>query len=315
MGDLREGIDPLWDLLLVGWDRTLEAMGRSVRTRTIYHDAGMAMVTWLTGLDDPPGEPCEITKAQVETFLIWFGSTPTPRCPDGRGDAYTNQTFRALQQWFAWLLDEGEIEHSPMERMKPPQVAGKLVPLVAVDQVKALLAVCTGKGLIDRRDAAIIRVLADTGGRRGEVAKLTVEDVDLGRKLIYVTGKGGRPRQVAIGTNTTLAISRYLRVRAKEKQAGRPELWLAEKGRGALGADGLRQMLDRRAARAGIGKIHPHMFRHTLADAWLDAGGDEQGLADHMGWSTTQMVARYGAIGRARRAQNTHGRLGLGDRF
>ncbi|MCL9758418.1 hypothetical protein [Frankia sp. AiPa1] len=79
--------------------------------------------------------------------------------------------------------------------------------------------------------------------------------------------------------------------------------------------DGWDQTLQTAGGRkAGI-EVHPHLSRHALADAWLGAGGGEQTLADDMGWSTTQMVRRYGSAGRSRRAQNEHERLGLGDRI
>ncbi|MBX6390762.1 MAG: site-specific integrase [Frankia sp.] len=225
-----------------------------------------------------------------------------------------NQTFRALQQRFAWLFDDDEIDASPMERMTPPKIGTRLVPVLELDQLAALVATCKGRDFVDRRDAAIIRTFADSGGRRSEVARLALADVDLTRKRLVVTGKGDRQRTIAIGNQTALAINRYLRVRAQHRWASLPALWLSARSSAPLTPDGLYQMIVRRGELAGI-KIHPHMFRHTLAHEWLDNGGGEQTLADQMGWSSTQMAARYGAIGRANRAAREHERLGLGDRI
>lgn len=51
-------------------------------------------------------------------------------------------------------------------------------------------------------------------------------------------------------------------------------------------------MLWRRAEQAGIGKIHPHQFRHTFAHTWLAQGGNEGDLVRLTGWSSRDMLAR-----------------------
>jgi len=61
----------------------------------------------------------------------------------------------------------------------------------------------------------------------------------------------------------------------------------------------LQQAVQRRGQEADI-EVHPHLFRHTVAHEWLNAGG-EQTLMDQMGWSSPQMLRRYGASGRAQR--------------
>jgi len=62
----------------------------------------------------------------------------------------------------------------------------------------------------------------------------------------------------------------------------------------------LQQAVQRRGQEADI-EVHPHLFRHTVAHEWLNAGGGEQTLMDQMGWSSPQMLRRYGASGRAQR--------------
>lgn len=345
MVDLVDGAPAQWGLLLTGWLQSLQAKGRTEKTRVLYRDAGANFANWLITLPDPPAgwkapktaearraarragaaedgtaalylprAPDEISKAHIERFLIWFATTPTQRRPQGRSDSYLNQTYRALQQWFLWMIDEDEIDQSPMERMSPPKIAERLVPILALDQLTALVAACSGRSFRDRRDAALIRVFADCGGRRSEVAGIQLEHLDLTRKRIRVIGKGDKERLMAVGTQTALALNRYLRVRGEHRCADLPWLWLSERSSSGLTSDGVYQAITRRGEQAGV-EVHPHMFRHTLAHEWLDNGGGEQTLADHMGWNSTQMAARYGAIGRSHRAQREHERLGLGDRI
>ncbi|SEN91902.1 hypothetical protein SAMN05660976_08594, partial [Nonomuraea pusilla] len=56
-------------------------------------------------------------------------------------------------------------------------------------------------------------------------------------------------------------------------------------------------------------------FRHTFADDWLEAGGTESDLMVIAGWSSPQMLRRYGRVAAGRRAQQAHARLSPGDRI
>jgi site-specific recombinase XerD len=60
--------------------------------------------------------------------------------------------YRSVQQWFGWLVEEEEIEASPMARMRPSTVPETPVPLLSLDQLRALLRACEGKDYAERRD-------------------------------------------------------------------------------------------------------------------------------------------------------------------
>jgi site-specific recombinase XerD len=168
---------------------------------------------------------------------------------------------------------------------------------------------------VDRRDTALIRVLFDSGGRLAEVAGLTLDDIDTTVDLFRLRGKGNKQRAVPFGPKTGQALTRYMRLRAKHKGAELDALWLAERGARPLNANGVKIMLRRRGEQAQLdGRMHAHRFRHTLAHQWLASGGHETDLMRLMGWSSREMLLRYGASAGQQRAQNAHRRMGLGDR-
>ena len=171
-----------------------------------------------------------------------------------RSAATASVRFRALQQYFAWLVDDEHIETDPMAKMKVPLVPEQPVPILSEDDLRALLATCRSRTFEDRRDEAIIRLLADTGIRRGELLGMECGDVDLDVGVVTVLGKGRRRRQVPLGARTARAMDRYNNLRAQRVSGGAAErFWLT--GRGCpLQESGLATMLNRRGVRAGLGR-------------------------------------------------------------
>src|SRR5664280_3767958 len=123
--------------------------------------------------------------------------------------------YRSLQQFVRWLVDEGELDANPMARIHAPRVPERQVAIFTDAELINLLSVCKGNAFTQRRSAAILRVLMDTGCRAAEVTGLQLGDVDLDMGAITVLGKGRRVRAVPISAKTSEAISRYLRQRNK----------------------------------------------------------------------------------------------------
>ena len=184
----------------------------------------------------------------------------------------------AVRRYSAWLAAEGEVDEDQLARLRPPRLDVKAVTPLSDDQLRALLAACKGGAEHDKRDEAIIRLLAETGIRAGELLALTVDDVDLVHGLALITReKGGKARRVPFGPKTGAAVDRYLRARRHHRLAGTSTLWLGTGGK-EFRYGALRKTLSLRARAAGIGHLNAHLFRHTAADRWLTAGGSEQGL-------------------------------------
>ena len=218
-------------------------------------------------------------------------------------DSYASNQFRALQQFFKWHAteDPDEPRPNPMANLKPPKVADKLVPVFTEDELDALLATCKGGGFQNRRDCAIFSLFKDTGARLAELAGLGVDDVSPASREATVTGKGDKQRIVRFTYDTARALDRYTRERARHPAARVTALWLGVRG-GPMTASGIYQMIERRGGESGV-DVNPHKFRHTFSHNWLDNGGAEGDLMELNGWSSPQMLARYGRSARSARAR------------
>jgi integrase/recombinase XerD len=128
----------------------------------------------------------------------------------------------------------------------------------------ALLGSCDRRHAVGRRDYAVIVLLLRLGLRRGEVAGLTLGDIDWRAGELVVRGKGARQDRLPLPTDVGEAIAAYLR--RGRPQTSRREVFLQARAPYAPIAAGTVASTVRRACRrAGIAEVGSHRLRHTAA--------------------------------------------------
>lgn len=138
-------------------------------------------------------------------------------------------------------------------------------------QVIRLLASCDRRTAVGRRDFAILTLLARLGLRAGEVAVLSLDDVDWRAGELVVTGKGNRRERLPLPHDVGEAIAGYCR-RGRRSGDCRSLFLHARAPYTGLSASGIKEVVARACDRVGLARIGAHRLRHSAATAMRRAG-------------------------------------------
>ena len=197
--------------------RTLEAENKSPRTIEAYTDAVRLLATYC----EAHGHPVLAGELQREHVQLFIADQLARWKP-----ATAHNRYRGLHAFFKWAVAEGDLEASPDGRHATAAAPEQPVEVVGPEHLARLLKACEGRDFASRRDTAVILLLVDTGMRRAECAGMTLDDVDLDQRIIWVLGKGRRPRALPIGRKTAQALDRYLRARDEHRLSHLQHLWV-----------------------------------------------------------------------------------------
>ncbi len=281
---------------------------------------------WLLAGDISQHSQCTVyTRSSIVRKLLWFlqrracetcGTlelrqflahlTNGHKEPGGRwGNPRMNKPVRPrtvhtyhghLRTFFRWLVTEGAMPSSPMDRIPVPVSRSDQIQPFTQEQLKALLAAAR-RSRYARRDEAILLFLLDTALRASELCAIRMQDVDLSGKRCIVLGKGNKYRTVPFSAHTARSLWSYLK---DEKREPEDPLFTSERSE-ALTRSGLLQLLERlgKAARIEVTRCSPHTLRHTSATEYLRAGGNVFTLQQILGHTTLHMTNRYVALAQA----------------
>ena len=144
------------------------------------------------------------------------------------------------------------------------------------------------------RDRVLLELLYGTGVRVSEACGLDVADVDHGRRVIRVHGKGGRERTVPYGLPAQRALDDWLR-RGRTVLAvpgSRDALLLGARG-GRLNPTTARRIVAGYAEAADLPRTSPHALRHSAATHLLEGGADLRAVQELLGHSSLASTQVY----------------------
>lgn len=166
---------------------------------------------------------------------------------------------------------------------------------IAPDQVRQLLASIDRRTGTGRRDYAILLLLARLGLRSGEVASLTLDDIDWEAGQLTVRGKTGRRNELPLPTDVGQAIAAYLKSGRPHSTSRSVFLRARAPVRGFQGAGGIGSLVRHALQRSGVdaATMGTHQFRHGLATEMLRQGASLGEIGDLLGHRHPQTTTIY----------------------
>ena len=195
---------------------------------------------------------------------------------------------RGLAQF---LIQKRILATNPFDDVRAPKSEKKLPKTLTADQVSSLVEIATDKPL-SYRDKAIMELFYSSGLRLAELCNLDLNDLMLPERMLRVTGKGNKSRDLPIGRHADKALREWLLQRNNLPLKDFEALFVSKHGR-RISPRTIQQRVKYWAARQGIEiSVSPHMLRHSFASHLLESSGElraVQELLGHSNISTTQI--------------------------
>lgn len=259
---------------LIRYRRALKRKNYSVHTLRSYMNILGQFIRWLRV------PLCEVTRKEIGLYvdhLLSKRRTPkTITCH-----------LQTIRLFFDYLInEEGRTITNPVTRISL-RLPKPLPRHLKDDQVTKLFAV-----IKDLRDRAMFMLMLRCGLRVQEVAQLTVDAVEYGRRQIFVShGKGAKDRVVYMSEDARSALQAYLARRSSKAKA----LFLVQKGPmkgNPISVRGIQKRIEYYARKYHL-SVSCHRLRHTMATQLLNADADLTTIQDLLGHSQVTTTQRY----------------------
>lgn len=230
-----------------------------------------------------------LTAADVSAFVL-------AECP-GHSTHWGRHLTLSLRSFLAFLHVDGVLEESLARAV--PRVAGwrlaglprPLDPGVA----QCVLASCDRAAVIGRRDRAMLLLLWRLALRRGEVAGMTLDDLDWRAGQLRVCGKSRRVEVLPLPWDVGEAVAEY--VRDDRPRIETREVFVAVRApHRPLTPTTVSRVVADAARRAGVSGVTAHRLRHTAATEMLRGGASLTEIGQVLRHRQTQTTAIYAKV-------------------
>ncbi len=261
-----------------------ESSGRRPDTIDCYRTRLGRLVEFL---NDP--DVASIRPADIRRWLVFLklGQKRTTTGVYVDGHRIVSSTF------FAWLMRNRVLKHSPMEGVERFLVDRPAVRTLTRDQIQLLLKSQAGVPT-GRRNRAMLAFMYDTGIRLAELTRLRVHDVDLATRLARVEGKTRSLDVVPLSRALCRELAAYLQNDRASSPEGSDALFTSPSGRPAS-PNAVRLWLRRAKDRVGLGRIRvsPQVIRSTSATHLAAMGASAFEVQRFLRHTTVRMSQRY----------------------
>lgn len=253
--------------LLTAFERHLaDERGLAVGTIDGYRRTARLFLTAWLGTEPPTASALgSLTATQVASFMLVESRH--------RRTGALNNIAIGLRAFLRFLFAAGSTPTSLADAVlggpywRDRGVSRALAP----DDLTRLFAACDRRQSAGRRDFAILTVLCRLGLRAGEVAALSLDDIDWRHGELAVMGKGRRHDRLPLPADVGAALADYCRDGRRRGECR--ALFLEVRAPyGPLTPSAVSYVVVRASLRAGSAPATAHRLRHSAAAAMRRAG-------------------------------------------
>jgi len=196
----------------------------------------------------------------------------------------------AVRRFLEWVRasTDAEFDLDPIEPMHQP--LDQQITFLEDEEAEQLLSF-PQNSLDSLRDAAMVRLMLDTGVTVSEIRGLLKSDLDLEAAQVQLGGPGSHlaPRVRRLTDETIEVLRRYLAARGDET----PELIVGRAARPVATSKSLQNALWKRCEQVGLPRVSPMILRHTFAIRLLRRGATLAELKEALGVRDTTNIGVY----------------------
>lgn len=214
---------------------------------------------------------------------------------EGIGARSVNLRLSALSGYCRFLMGTGVLKENPVKGVPRPKEEKRLPQFYRKDALEEYCCARLPEEYPQLRDRLIVLLLYATGMRRQEVVDLTVERVDMSRRVLKVIGKGDKEREIPIVAMLFEIISLYLQKRNAEFAFDtKNAFFLTDKG-APIYLNFVNNVVRKELAglKGFEGKISPHVLRHSFATHLLNGGAELNSIKEVLGHSSLAATQVY----------------------
>ena len=200
----------------------------------------------------------------------------------------------AIKSFFGFLFDPAYTNQDISARLIPPKTEYKEPRVLTKDEYTSLLSACSHH----MRDSAIIEVLLQTGIRLAELAKLTLDDVELPGRIgrdpdtvgrLHILGKGRKDRWIPLNYKACRALRSWLNTRPEVEH----DALFISKFRQLLGARSIQHVVRKYMRESGIKNASVHTLRHSFATQHVAMGTSLRTVQEVLGHADLKTTSIY----------------------